>query len=395
MIRKAVFFLNVACLFALLPVLGAYASEGIPAYPDKETVTHLRTAYKAEQEYDAELQAGNYSKGYVKRLFGSTAQGSLLLAMHDDENLWISHDGGVSWKSCFICQKRKSHSGPVFGKSILDIAEDRMRKILYLATGDGVFRSRDEGRSWKRFSQGLPYENHEFLTPTILKLSLDPDSGDLYGEVSLDGFGIYKTGCDKADWKPIGAGLPESSITGEVSYGSAEKAVFVVQGRAGAIMISGYKASSTGIYKGVPQGSEFHWVHDELPLKRGDFDPVHSLNADPNGGEVYACTFAGLYRKTRDSWVSVLNRSFINSVFFEEGNKKRALAIAAGGCFLLSENAWRPISGGWDQRAIISSACFLNGAIFVGTNEGLFASRDNGSSWGHLKTPVVVPVKGK
>ena len=385
-------------ILALISVLvGCASAQGSPPQTgsnpvpsEKPSIGRLRAAYKAEREYDAELEAKNYPQGFVKRLHAGVDECSLYVVMNGSEGLWATHDGGASWQHSFAFRERKSASGRAhIGKSVFDIAEDRDRKLLYIATDDGVFQSRDQGQSWVRFSDGLPYEDHDFLTPTILRLSLDPASGDVYGEVSLDGFGIYKTGCDKAGWKPIGAGLPESSITGEVCYGPADKSVYVVQGRAGAIMISGFKASSTGIYRGTPKGAGYRWAHEDLPLEKSDFDPVGALRADPISGDLYACTFAGLYRKSKDAWKLTLECPFVRAVAFENGGSLRAVAFAAAGCYLRSGVAWQPLVTPWDPRAIVSSACFVNGSLFVGTNEGLFVSRDSGASWSRLKAPTV------
>ncbi len=82
-----------------------------------------------------------------------------------DGGLWISHDGGKTWKA----------NPGMQGQSIRAFAQAPSDpKILFAGTLQGVFRSRDAGGSWEQISPTGSREIHE-----VESLAVDPKDPDI------------------------------------------------------------------------------------------------------------------------------------------------------------------------------------------------------------------------
>ncbi len=384
-----------AVIFMATLLLFVFASHGYPGsqMSDSKTLA-LREKYRKMQEYDIKLEKKGYKNGYVTTMLGSEKNDIFLVGLKDGKDtsrfgqysgggLWVSNDKAKSWQ--------KSMTGIKDVKSpAYHLVEDEQRGRFYIATENGAYRSDDKARTWQRFSEGHPYEHrNDCITPTYYKLSLDPNSGDVFSRVPLDGFGIYKTGCETANWIPIGHSLPEDSITIDVAFSPADKSVYILNGNSGAIVIGGFEPTTMGIYKGTPGEKGYEWVKEKIPVEsKNDYEVMRSITSDPNTGILYACTSFGLYKKIAGAWTKDLDEIFVYNVSFEKGNQQRAIAFTAERFFIKDKGAWLSIKNTpWNELAMMRCATFFKGGIFIATNEGLFASWDNAKSWEMIKLP--------
>lgn len=387
---------NIAVIFMATLFLLVFASYGYPNSQMSDSKTlELRKKYRKMQEYDMKLEKEGYKNGYVTTMFGSEKNDIFLVGLKNGKDtsrygqysgggLWISNDKAKSW--------HKSMTGiRDVKRQIYHLVEDGQRGRFYLATEHGAYRSDDKARTWQRFSEGHPYEHRDddILTPTYYKLSLDPDSGDVYSRVPLDGFGIYKTGCETANWISIGDSLSADSITIDVAFSPADKSVYILNGNSGAIVIGGFDSQTMGVYKGTPGGKGYEWVKEKIPVEsKDDCEVMRSIAADPYTGILYACTSFGLYKKTGGTWTKDLDEIYVYNVAFEKGNQQRAIAFTAERLFMRDKGTWNPISNTpWNELATVRGATFFKGGIFIATNEGLFVSWDNTRSWARVKLP--------
>jgi len=325
-------------------------------------------------DYEQKLESQGYPD--ITLVYGSETQ-NLLLTVKED-GLWVSYDEGVTWQESMDGIRDAQ-------KPIYDIVEDT-NKIFYIATGDGVYRSLNSGKSWERFSEGLPYEHRtDTLTPIIYRLSLNSIKGELYSRVALNGFGLYKTSLDKPNWYPIGYGLPPDSITIDISHSPKNDSIYIINGCSGVIMIGEFDADAMGVFRGRDKGkSEYEWEKEQLPSHK-KYETIRRLEVDPNSGEVYACSLLGLYKKSLHGWELAFDERFVSSITF--GYSQRALVVTAfNQVFIRRNNTWQPIKNKpWGEYALVQTSCFFKGSILVGTNEGLFVSRDNGNHWEKIK----------
>jgi hypothetical protein len=264
--------------------------------------------------------------------------------------------------------------------------EDEERNLLYIATDDGVYQSRDGGESWERFSEGFPYDHrNDSIKPAVYKLSLDPHAGDVYSRADFE---IYRTGFDTPTWEPIGKGLPAVSITTDLFFSPLEGSIYIVNGCSGVIVFDGCKKNSMGVFARHKEEDKYAWVKEKLPIEIKDLEPVCTLNVDPNSGDLYASTYVGLFRKTQGQWELVLSEDFVLGVYFEKGYQQRAVAFTADKTMLRKAGKWVPVTNKpWSEHAWVKVACFHTRSLFISTNDGLFVTRDDGTSWQRIWLP--------
>jgi photosystem II stability/assembly factor-like uncharacterized protein len=276
--------------------------------------------------------------------------------------LWISHDGGRSWKDAAGLRRQ----------SIRALAQAPSNAaMLFAGTLDGVFRSKDSGGSWELISPPGSREIHE-----IESLAVDPKDPDI----------VY-AGTWHLPWKTTDGGTNWKSIKQGVIEDSDVFSIIVDPARPRNVFLS----ACSGIYKSENGGELFKKI-EGIPA---DARRTRVLMQDPtNHDVVYAGTTEGLY-KTSDfggHFTSLTGADVIvNDVYVDPGDSSHVLLATDRGGVLASNDAGATFAAsneGFSQRKVgallvdhADPARFYAGVVNDKTYGGVFISRNGGGNW--------------
>lgn len=320
-----------------------------------------------------------------------------------DGGLWISGDGGKSWREI----------AGLHGQSIRAfVLAPSNSKIVFAGTLQGVFRSSDAGETWELISPAASAEIHE-----IESLAVDPVNPDI----------VY-AGTWHLPWKTKDGGKNWQNIKQGVIDDSDVFSIIVDPEHANLV----YASACSGIYKSENSGVLFKKIQGIPATARRTRvlrqDPVHR-------DTVYAGTTEGLYKTTNAG--KTFERMtgsdvIVNDVFVDPANPERVLLATDRGGVLSSTNAavkfdgsnrgfstrkveallvdahdhahvfagvvndktyggafvssdggsqWKQISDGLDGRDVFTLAQSPDGMILAGTNSGIFALNSGSAKW--------------
>ncbi|HED17816.1 MAG TPA: hypothetical protein ENI64_13510 [Gammaproteobacteria bacterium] len=131
--------------------------------------------------------------------FHPTKPGMLFLATN--QRFLISSDSGQSWTSTkpaltFKWQPRSIHVPPA-----------KPSRIYFTTRGDGIFRSDDEGKSWRGINSGLPGAIGAAPVAPVESVAIHPSNPDVM-YVAIEAKGVYKTTDGGGRWNRVSNGLP-------------------------------------------------------------------------------------------------------------------------------------------------------------------------------------------
>ena len=320
-----------------------------------------------------------------------------------DGGLWISHDGGKTWKA----------SPGLQGQSIRAFLQaPSNHRILFAGTLKGIFRSNDAGGSWQQISPSGSREIHE-----VESLAVDPRDPD-----------ILYAGTWHLPWKTVDGGNYWQNIKQGVIDDSDVFSIIVDPDRPNIV----YASACSGIYKSANGGSLFKKIQGIPATARR----TRVLHQDPvHRDTVYAGTTEGLY-KTTDAGKTFQRMTgpdvIVNDVFVDPKNPDRVLLATDrsgvltstdaavsfndsnhgfsarkvqalfvdpsnashvyagvvndkqyGGVFVSLDQGreWKQIADGLEGRDVFSLAASSDGTLVAGTNSGIFALDPDSSAW--------------
>ena len=302
--------------------------------------------------------------------------------------------------------------------------------ILYIATNDYIYKSRDGGKTWSNLSKGMSYSR-------VIAMAIDPTyPATIYAGTKGDA--VYKSYDGGQRWTSMRVGLDDATISSVVnqfvfdpaddahlflattmgvfeSKNAGERWVKRMEGMKEVLMVVTlgmdpsrssvlYAGTSGGVYKSINQGA--HWVQvnnglvPEGMVKTSRALSVTSVQVDPSAPEtVYAATLAGLFKTTDGaaSWVRVGESLPDQMIVAMVLDRVRAgvLYVAARDGIHRSEDGgktWVGLNEGLSTTNIRSLAqSRIDPKLFyAGTNgSGLYRSADGGVHWEAL--PSVFP----
>jgi len=305
--------------------------------------------------------------------------------------------------------------------------------IIYVATNDYIYKTRDGGQTWSNLSRGMSHSR-------VIAMAIDPAyPATVYAGTKGDA--VYKSHDGGQRWMSMRSGLDDATITSVVNQFVFDPAnnnhIFLattmgvfetknggenwskrMEGMKEVLMVVTlgmdptrpsilYAGTSGGAYKSVDQAGHWEKVNNGLVpqemVKTSRALNVTSVQVDPFEPEtVYASTLAGLY-KTSDgakSWARIaesLADQMIIAMILDR-TRTGVIFLAGRDGVHRSEDGgatWKTMNNGLattNVRSIAQSASDPK-LFYAGTNgSGLYRSRNAGESWEVM--PPVVPAHG-
>ena len=276
--------------------------------------------------------------------------------------LWISHDGGKTWKDV----------DGLRGQSILALAQAPSNSsVLYAGTLEGVFRSNDSALSWTLISPAGSREIHE-----VESLAVDPGNPEI----------VY-AGTWHLPWKTVDGGKNWKNIKQGLIVDSDVFSIIVDPVRPKTVFLS----ACSGIYKSENGGALFHKIQG-IPT---DARRTRVLMQDPNDRAIiYAGTTQGLYKSTDDG------RRFepmtgadviVNDVYVDPADSKNVLLATDRGGVLASSDggaSFKASNAGFSERKVTAllvdhadPARIYAGVVNDKAFGGVFVTANGGADW--------------
>ena len=288
---------------------------------------------------------------------------------HDDEgDVFRSDDGGATWRTL----------AGVHGKSIRALAmAPSDHNTLVIGALDGVFRSQNGGATWEKMTPENPdvLENHASMR-NFVSVAVDPQNPDV----------VY-AGTRHLPWKTSDGGKSWHNLKDGILDDSDVFSIIVDPKTPSRV----YASACSGIYKSDNGAELFHRVQG-LPHSA---IRTRVLKQDPQRSSiVYAGTTGGMW-KTVDGgtkWTLVTSADVvINDVLIDPRNPQRVLIATDRGGVLASNDGfakYQSSNRGFSHRMVGSVIADRNNSnrLYVGivndkTDGGLFITDDAGKSW--------------
>lgn len=303
--------------------------------------------------------------------------------------------------------------------------------IIYVATNDYIYKTRDGGQTWANLSQGMSHSR-------VIAMAVDPAyPATVYAGTKGDA--VYKSHDGGQRWTSLRSGLDDTTITSVVNqflfdpndaqhiFLATTMGVFETKnggeqwtkrmvGMKEVLMVVTlamdptrpsilYAGTSGGVYKSIDQAAHWEKVNNGLVppemVKTSRALNVTSIAVDPyDPGTVYAATLSGLYKTTdaAKAWkrigVSLADQMIVAMVL--DRSRQGVIYLAGRDGVHRSEDGgetWKLIDSGLattNVRAIAQSATDPK-VFYAGTNgSGLYRSHDFGETWESMP-----PVGGK
>lgn len=295
-------------------------------------------------------------------------------------------------------------------------------EIIYVATNDYIYKTRDGGQTWTNLSQGMSHSR-------VIAMAIDPAyPATVYAGTKGDA--VYKSHDGGQRWASMRSGLDDATITSVVNQFLVDPAdaqhmflattmgVFEtknggeqwtkrMEGMKEVLMVVTlamdptrpsilYAGTSGGVYKSIDQAAHWEKVNNGLVppgmLKTSRALNVTSIVVDSYEPDtVYAATLSGLYKTTdaAQAWrrigASLADQMIVAMVL--DRSRQGVIYIAGRDGVHRSEDGgetWKLINSGLattNIRAIAQSTTDPR-VFYAGTNgSGLYRSHDFGETW--------------
>ncbi|RMH05038.1 MAG: hypothetical protein D6704_10155, partial [Nitrospirae bacterium] len=311
------------------------------------------------------------------------------------------------------------HGGP----PIVEIALHPTKPwIIYVATNEYIFKSRDEGKTWENISRGMTHSR-------VIALAIDPlFPANIYAGTKGDA--VYKSYNGGQHWSSKRTGLDDVTITSVVHqlvfvpgsshriFAATSMGVFEsqdagetwtrrMQGMTEVLMVvtldfdpnqpqTVYAGTSGGVYKSVNGGHQWQKVNHGLVspevLKSSRALGVTRIKVDPHHSDtVYAATLDGLYKTTNGarSWTRIgqsLPDDMFSDLILDHTIPDTLYVASRKGVHKSTDGGktWQPKNTGLVNLNIRALAMSPQDSqvLYAGTNRaGLFRSRNGGDTW--------------
>ncbi len=294
--------------------------------------------------------------------------------------------------------------------------------IIYVATNDYIYKTRDAGQTWTNLSKGMSHSR-------VIAMAIDPAyPATVYAGTKGDA--VFKSHDGGQRWASMRSGLDDATITSVVNQFIFDPAddqhIFIattmgvfetknggeswskkMEGMKEVLMVVTlgmdptrpailYAGTSGGVYKSVDQAGHWEKVNNGLVpadmVKTSRALNVTSVLVDPYEPDtVYAATLAGLYKSTdaAASWKRIgesLTDQMIIAMALDRMRKGVIYITGREGVHRSEDggSTWRAINNGFATTNIrtIAQSPSDSKLFYAGTNgSGLYRSKDAGETW--------------
>ncbi len=283
--------------------------------------------------------------------YSFATEGSEILAGTYRDGILRSTDGGFTW----------TRTDTSFDRWIMALAT---KDTVMFAGGAGMFRSTDDGASWKAIENGLG--SYTGLTITGLAV----DGSKLFATSSA---GLFMSSDDGDSWSHLQSNALPSE---EINCIAVRNSVIIV-------------GTAEGIVTSTDDGQSWSQDNAGLPMTGGVYTPVYSLAVD--GNQILAGTNTGIfvYPDSGTTWNAEDDGFPQNQV-----RSIAAMGTSAGtflfagtnisGVYISVNNgaSWFPTSGGISTSLSTAySVCGYGSFVCAVLRSGMYSSTDNGTTW--------------
>ncbi len=298
-----------------------------------------------------------------------------------NDYIYKTRDGGHTWENL---SRGMSHS------RVISMAIDPFYPAtVYAGTkGDAVFKSYDGGHRWVSQRAGL---EDVTITSVVNQFVFDPiDTSRLFVATTM---GIFETRNGGETWQKRMEGMKEVLMVVTLAQDPTRPDIL-------------YAGTSGGVYKSVDRATRWDKVNNGLVpadvLKSSRALGVTVILVDPRLPEtVYAATLSGLYKSTNGarSWVRIaeaLPDQMISAMLLDRARPGVIYVASREGVHRSEDggSTWRAINKGLASlniRSLVQSPLDSK-TLYVGTNgSGLYRSTDGGETW--VGMPQVVAAR--
>lgn len=255
--------------------------------------------------------------------------------------------------------------------------------IIYVATNDYIYKTRDGGQTWTNLSRGMSHSR-------VISMAVDPTyPATVY--VGTKGDAVYKSYDGGQRWASMRSGLDDVTISSVVNQ-------FVFDPTDSNHI---YLATTMGVSE-TKDGGE-HWVKKMEGIK--EVLMVVTLGMDPTRRAIlYAGTSGGVYKTTDEAghWEKVNNglvspdiikssRALsVTSVLVDSFEPDTVYASTLVGLYKTTDGGkgWVRIGQSLQDQMLFSMILdrTRKGVIYLGSREGVHRSEDGGATWSTLNT---------
>ena len=294
-----------------------------------------------------------------------------ILYVATNDYIYKSRDGGHTWENL---SHNMSHS------RVISMAVDpAYPATVYAGTkGDAVYKSYDGGQRWVSLRAGL---DDVTISSVVNQFVFDPaDNNHLFVATTM---GVFESKNGGEQWQKRMDGMKEVLMVVTLAMDPARPDIL-------------YAGTSGGVYKSVNQAGRWEKINNGLvspkELTSSRALGVTVMGVDPFMPDtVYAATLSGIYKSTNggqrwDRIAQSLPDQMISAMVLDRAT--------AGTLYVASrEGVYKSMDGGATWHAINKGLATLNirslaqsptdpRMLYVGTNgSGLYRSRDRGESW--------------
>ena len=251
-------------------------------------------------------------------------------------------------------------------------------KLVYVATEESVYKTRDGGQSWRRLSEGL-------TRVRVMNLVIDPQlPANVFAGTLADG--VYKSPDGGRRWLPRNAGIQKGTISANVNQ-------LVFDPRDSQVL---YAATTVGVFQTKDAGRS--WTERMRGMNEINF--IVALAVDPVSPNIlYAGTSGGVFRSFdgADHWTKA------NNGLVPDDAKMASMALGVNRLLIdpadpdvvyagTTQGVFKTLNKGeaWSRLAVELGELYVSSLVlepgngqhlYMGTSQGIFQSRDGGQTW--------------